>query len=101
MTVKKTEVRIETRETWTIRHGQPVREARQGWCLSCGAQVELITPDEAALVTGLGLRQIFRHIEQAQLHFLETPAGGVLLCLPSLLADHFCGNGPECESAAI
>lgn len=87
MTAKKTEIRIETREIWTIRRAQPIRQVRQGWCLSCGAQVELITPEEAALVTSLGLREIFRQIEQAQVHFLETTAGEVLICLPSLLAE--------------
>ncbi|HMY72946.1 MAG TPA: hypothetical protein PLQ88_14105 [Blastocatellia bacterium] len=83
MTEKKTEIKIETREIWTIRRAQP---ARHGWCFSCNARVELVTPEEASLVTGTGLRQIFRQIEQAQIHFLETPAGGVLLCLPSLVA---------------
>lgn len=81
MTEKKTEVTIETREIWTIRRAQP---ARQGWCFSCSALVELVTPEEASLITSTGLRQIFRQIEQAQIHFLETPAGGVMLCLPSL-----------------
>ena len=83
MTEKKTEITIETSETWIIRRPQ---HATEGWCSSCNARVELVTPEEAALLAGIGLRQIFRRIEQAQLHFLEPPAGGVLICLPSLSA---------------
>lgn len=83
MTKKKTEINIETREVWTIRHLQP---AQQSWCFLCDAQVELITPEQASFITGFGLRQIFRQIEQAQVHFLESPTGGVLICLSSLLS---------------
>ena len=84
MTEKKTEVTIETREIRTIRRAQP---ARQGWCFSCNARVELVTPEEVSLVIGSGLRHIFRQIEQAQIHFLETSARGVLLCLSSLVPE--------------
>jgi hypothetical protein len=83
MPVKKTKITIETRERWIFHRPQ---RAPYGWCAACEAQVEMATPEEAALVTGATLRQIFRQIEQAQLHFVETPQGGVLLCLPSLAA---------------
>lgn len=80
---KQTKITIQTREVWLLHRpaGMP-----QGWCEKCGNWVELVTPDEAAQLTGVSVRGIFRQIEQAQLHFSETPAGSVRLCLPALIA---------------
>lgn len=87
MTAKKTEITIETHETWIIRRTQPAPQAPQGWCSRCDAQATLLTPEDAARLTGSSLRQLFRQIEQAQIHFLETPEGNVWLCLPSLISE--------------
>ena len=84
MPPQKTEVKIETHETWVIRR---LKRTTDGWCQRCARQVVLVTPEEASLITDAGLRQIFRHIELAQFHFLESTSGGILICLPSLLAE--------------
>ncbi len=85
---QRTEITIETREVWVV-HKLPEQEKGtlnpQAWCQFCETRVELVTPDEAAALTGKSLREIFRQIEQMEFHFLETPTGGVMLCLPSLL----------------
>ena len=102
MVPKKTEISIETHETWVIHRLGQCAEARaesQAWCQICAAAVELLTPDEAAALTGKSLRQIFRQIEQMQLHFLETPTGKILICLPSLLADAKDGKEPATMAA--
>ena len=93
MPAKKTEIKIETREVWIVH--RPQHEA-QAWCPLCAAQVELLRPEEAAQLIGIGIRLLFRLLEQAQLHFLETPAGGVLICLPSLLAG--CERAVACDA---
>lgn len=81
MNSKKTEITVETREIWRIRRQ---RLPTWAWCGDCEKRVELVTPEEAAQLTSGSLRQIFRQIEQAQLHFMETPSGNVWVCAASL-----------------
>lgn len=84
---KRTEVTIETREVWVIHQPCPPatnHPSARAHCQLCAAWVEWLTPDEAVTVTGLSQRQLFRLIENAQVHFRETAAGGILLCRPSL-----------------
>ncbi len=90
MSAKQTKITIETREVWIIRRPD---HAVRAWCGGCAAWVEMVTPEEAAHLTNIGIRLIFRWIEQTRLHFSETPAGSVMICLPSLLADRPCENG--------
>ena len=80
----KVTITTETQEVWIFR--RPKTHAR-GWCERCSTEVELLTADEAAQVAGTAVRAIFRKIELEQLHFLESATGGILICLPSLLAD--------------
>ncbi len=53
-------------------------------CVRCGGPVPFVTPADAARVSGEGLREIFRRIEAAEIHFFETPDGALLVCLDSL-----------------
>jgi hypothetical protein len=55
-----------------------------GWCPECGEQVQMLTPDGAALVAGLSLRTIYRQVEAGRLHFSEVPEGPLLICPNSL-----------------
>jgi hypothetical protein len=82
--MRKSEIIIETREAWIIRYN-PRTPQRQQYCPHCAARVLWLSPGDAARLTRQSLRQIFGQLEQEQLHFLETPLGQVLLCLPSLL----------------
>jgi hypothetical protein len=45
----------------------------------------MIRPAEAAALADVSDRTIFRQIESRRLHFSESPAGAVLICLNSLL----------------
>src|SRR5262245_27936839 len=78
---KTTIVTVEARERTTIRHG-----ARQviAWCDQCGADVPLVTPNEAAELAKTDARAIFRAVESGEIHFIETCKGAILICAKSL-----------------
>lgn len=54
------------------------------WCGTCGGQVQMVTPDEAAQLCQLSTRTIYRRIETGRFHFTETERGFSLICLQSL-----------------
>jgi hypothetical protein len=54
------------------------------WCETCGAQTRMVSPEEAAWLCGRSQRQLFRQIENGELHFTEASIGAVFLCLNSL-----------------
>jgi len=78
---KTTIVTVEARERTTIRRG-----ARQmiAWCDQCGAEVSMVTPNEAAALAGTEARAIFRALESGEVHFIETGEGALLICAQSL-----------------
>ena len=61
------------------------RQGSENWCEDCGARVRMLRPGEAAALTDVSDRTIFRQIESRRLHFTETSDGAVLICLNSLL----------------
>ena len=58
--------------------------ARERVCSQCGRTVSMLTPDESAVVAGVGLPGIYGLLEAGRLHFTKTPEGLVLVCLNSL-----------------
>ena len=54
------------------------------WCEFCAAEVEMISPELAASIFGIHIREIYRRIEQGDLHFFETETGQVYICNNSL-----------------
>ena len=54
------------------------------WCAGCGDETFLISVDEAALLTRLSARTIYRWIEAERIHFTGTPDGLLMVCLKSL-----------------
>ena len=78
---KRIEITVETDEVWVIR--RPGRLVR-AWCPTCGRQVGMVTPDEAAVVAGVSWRTMARWVEAEKVHFTETPDGLLLVCLNSL-----------------
>ena len=80
---RRTEITVETDEVFRIR--RPGRKLR-AWCAGCAAEAWMVTPDEAAVLSGVGTRTIYAFVEAGRLHFMET-SGGLLLfvCLNSLL----------------
>jgi hypothetical protein len=54
------------------------------WCSDCEANVNMLTPEEAAAVSGLSPRQIYRMVEARRLHFVESPESAIFICPYSL-----------------
>lgn len=81
-TKRRTEITFETRRLLLV--GGRGRVSAAGWCASCGAKVVLVTAEEAARLSGVTAREIFRRVEAGRLHFVETCGGGLLVCRESL-----------------
>jgi hypothetical protein len=77
---KRTEIRIETSETLTIRRR---RLARQ-WCSECERDVVMLTIEQTAELTGATELEACRLVETGRLHFTETARGKLLICADSL-----------------
>jgi predicted site-specific integrase-resolvase len=45
----------------------------------------MMTPEDAATIAGTCVRTVFRLIEAGTIHYVETPAGTVHVCVVSLL----------------
>ncbi|HEX8267703.1 MAG TPA: hypothetical protein VF596_20050 [Pyrinomonadaceae bacterium] len=54
------------------------------FCDGCCRTVSMLAPDEAGRFRQTTMREIFRLIEQGELHFLETANGALLVCRDSL-----------------
>lgn len=66
------------------------RQSLERRCEFCGAEVEMIEIKTAAAIARTSQREIFRRVENGSLHFAETEAGNLLICLGSLLQNLDC-----------
>ena len=82
MSKKITEITIETEQVVVIRRQA---EITQSWCDGCSAFTRMVTPEQAALLTHISARTLYRQAENGELHFIETPEGLLLICLDSLV----------------
>jgi hypothetical protein len=80
-TKRRIEITVEKRRLVVL--SQP-NHSVHAWCETCGAQVLMVTPDEAAQLCQVSTRTIYRRIETGPLHFTETETGFSLVCLQSL-----------------
>ena len=72
---------VETRRRLTL--GGSGRE----YAVPCGqCSAPLVFAEEAVAATGLSSRTIHRLVEAGEVHFAETPAGALLVCLDSLVS---------------
>jgi hypothetical protein len=78
---RKRRVRI-TVENTTLFVRRSVQTS--GWCPECPAQIQMISPEEAAALTGVSTRTIYRWVEVENPHFTETSEGSLLICPNSL-----------------
>jgi hypothetical protein len=78
---KTTEITVERTETSIIRK---TKRLVMRWCVQCGEEVRMITPEEAASMNHVSTRTIFALIEAGKVHFTETAEGLVLVCTTSL-----------------
>jgi excisionase family DNA binding protein len=80
-TKRLTEIIIETERTLVVGSGgQPTKE----FCSGCVAEVEMLTPEQAAAIVKIPPRTVYRWIEAGLLHFIEDAEGIVLICRNSL-----------------
>lgn len=78
---KTTEIIIETDELLVVRMpASPI----QCWCEGCDAEVAMTSVDNAALLTGMSSRAVYKQVELGQVHFTEMTGGLLLICLDSL-----------------
>ncbi len=59
-------------------------DGKRHMCRDCGSSVPMVTIETAAMIAQITLREMFRHVENRGVHFIEIPAGGVLVCRDSL-----------------
>ena len=78
---KRRETTIETHRIQIIRWRRPRLTA---WCNVCSAHIRTITPEEAAALTQVTIRTIYRRVEAGAWHFTETAEGALLICPDSL-----------------
>jgi hypothetical protein len=71
-------ITAETSDTYIIR--QEPKGPVRAWCGGCGEEIECLTVEQAAQLTGVGARQIFRRVEAGEIHYCETDEGHLLIC---------------------
>ncbi|HTS36724.1 MAG TPA: hypothetical protein VMH04_13700 [Candidatus Solibacter sp.] len=74
-----TAISIQTDEAILVRRD---RNSAPVMCKQCSAA--MVSPEDAAGQIQRSVRDIYRMLEAGQLHFHETSAGAVLVCLESL-----------------
>lgn len=53
-------------------------------CEQCVERSGMITPEEAAALSNVSTRSIYRWLESGSIHFSETSSRGLLICLRTL-----------------
>ncbi len=74
-------ITIETHQQIWIRGWQRPIVA---WCESCGQEILMLVPEQAATLRGVSERRIFQQIENGELHFIETGKGKLFVCSNSV-----------------
>ena len=89
---RRTEITLQTERSISIKSSR----ALTALCEQCAREVQMFTPGQAALVSGLSSREVYRRVEAGEVHFTETVEGLLLVCLDSLV-----GYQPsQCELVA-
>ena len=78
---RKAKITVETHRVVLVVDPAAIQTA---WCGLCASMTKWVTPDCAAAMIGVSSRTIYRWVESQRLHFIETPAGLLLICLDSL-----------------
>ena len=79
--LRRFEVTVE-REFVAVRAS--VDEEFMALCPGCGHDVLMVSPDRAAAALGIGVRVIYRWIEEKKVNFVEPGAGKVFVCFESV-----------------
>lgn len=79
---KRTEISIEIDEMIVVSaSGKDIQRIP---CPICTGEA-MVTPEEAAALTGVTVRSLYARVDGEGVHFLETADGSLLLCVRSLL----------------
>jgi hypothetical protein len=78
----RTECSVEIDDVFVVKR---VGRSVEGWCAGCGCAATLVTPEDAATLTGTGARSIYRLVEAGEIHWADGPEHLLLICLASLL----------------
>jgi hypothetical protein len=81
---RRTEITIEASRLTLISRGGGATSA---WCPLCDAQVEMVSPDQAASLLRVSTRIIHRMVDEEKVHLVETPGGVPLICIDSLVVE--------------
>jgi hypothetical protein len=93
---RRTEITLKTERSISVKSSR----ALTALCEPCGRQVQMFTPGQAALISGLSSREVYHRVEMGEVHFMETVEGLLLVCLDSLLSHHATALESEAESEA-
>lgn len=75
-------ITIESFQRTVIR--QNFNQTQNLWCEFCQAEVEMTAPELAATILGVTVREIYRRIENGDLHFVEMETGEIFICVNPL-----------------
>jgi hypothetical protein len=81
--LRRYEITVE-REFVLLRSG-PL-QAYTALCESCGYNVTMLPPEQAAEVAGIAVRAVYRWVEEKRVHFVESNSGRLFLCSDSVQA---------------
>jgi hypothetical protein len=81
MTKMRTEIFIETSETYIVKRK---RFFHRNWCEECGREVNMAPPSEAALMMCHDTKTIYSLIDKKHIHFSYLKTETPLVCLRSL-----------------
>jgi len=80
LTKRRIEINVDKRRVLLLQTGAP----SYAWCVECGAQVAMLSVDEAAMFAEVTSRAIYRQVESGKVHYNETPRGLLRICANSL-----------------
>ncbi len=54
-------------------------------CQRCRLEVTMVTPESAARIANVTVREVYRSVETNRVHFIEIADGSVRICLDSVV----------------
>lgn len=80
---RRKEERIEIHERLILRTASGSQPAL---CDECSVRdAIMLSPEQAATVTGIPERQIYQRVEAGAVHYKEAPNGKLIVCLKTLI----------------
>lgn len=79
---RRTEITVETERVMLVRRRETSVLAR---CEKCGKTVPMLLPEDAAILSGVSLRMVYRRLRAGEMHFREMPDGSLMICSESAL----------------